>query len=226
MRLIHRCFAALTLGVMVALAGGCTPHYAVVRTEGAPLYRDPGRTVVVTYMDKLGEVYLGYGEPDGDPVCAYYRGREGYADRGDLLVFASEDEAYHAARVRWARREVVLAEKPWPPEIKRAIRRDRLRQGMTREMAVLAWGMPTSVVPGEDGRERWEYEHRVWDLHTRRTSTWGPDLVFGAGFYHRYHFGAIGFGYPARLERVERTYVPRTVHRTVHLEDGTVVGWE
>jgi hypothetical protein len=215
--------------LLCAAASGCGSYHALVRTEGAPLYADPQRRAVIARLDKLDRLDLGITLPDEDPIPVEHGGRRGYADQDDLWIFHRADGERLEPLVEAHRRELVLAEKPWPARTKAAIRARELLPGMTREMATLAWGMPREVVRADDGSETWAFEEVRWEVRSVRYRSIGPDVRIGIGFGGYWGrcgpgigYGGFGMTFPVYTDTLEHTAIPRTELRRVRFVDGVV----
>jgi hypothetical protein len=212
--------------LVLFLAAGCTNYQGIVRHDDAPLFADEARTVVIARMQKLDDVYLGHSAPEGDPIPAKWRGLKGWVNTADLRIFAypNNDYArYHA--VAFNRREVVLEGKDWPPEVKQAIRENRIQNGMTKEMVELAWGRPASVRPLAGGGEEWVYERAETEVHEDVAWYGYPG---GSAFYYAYPYG---WGYVYEFPYYEpvyyRTYYTRVRRSSATFNaEGILTGWD
>ncbi len=217
---------ALLAGVaaLAAAGAGCTDYHYIVRTEDAPLYADEYRSSIIERMERLSDGHIGHGEPEGDPIEIEYAGREGWANREDLLIVSFPHGDYGAAdeSIRRARREIILEGKEWPAEAKQAIREDRLLQGMTKEQVQLAWGRPTSIRPlapapgGAPGGEAWTYQHIHVQVHD--DVHWYPTFGAWYGYYgggHHHHGYGYGFAFPIYAPYRHTHYHTYPVYRTV-----------
>lgn len=224
------------LGLLAALlVSGCAQVHGIIRTEGAPLFADAAGRHPIDHLDKLAYVDV-LSDPDEDPLEVEGNGRRAFCHRDDVWLYRCPDDRSHASLLRRQRREVILAEKPWGPEIKQAIRSDQLRVGMTREMVSLAWGLPASVDRSPDTEvERWTFERRRWDVQlvAYRAPVWEWDPWFGGG---RLGYGrrlrspwgpwwGMGVYWPAYARVVQRRYVPRSEAYVVRFERGLAVSW-
>ncbi len=212
-----------------ALASGCTNYHYIVRTEGAPLYAEKDRRLVIARMERLDDATIGHFEPEGDPVAIRWRGLKGYANRRDLRLFkhSNDDHARRSAVFR-NRREVVLEGKDWPDGYEQAVRESRVENGMSKEMVELSWGRPNGVQPLGGGAERWSYERLRWDVFEDVEWGWYPGY---SRIYYGYGCHGPGWGYGYAYGGYEpiytRTYYARTERRSVTFsEQGTVTGWE
>lgn len=227
------------LGLLIlglAALSGCRTYHYVVRAEGAPLYADLERSLVVDRMDRLDDGEIGVFEPDGDPVEIEYRGRTGYANRSDLRIFSYSEYSEDPPRAIFEqRREVILEGKDWPVEVEGAIREDRILPKMTREQVELSWGPATTIRSEGDGDiEVWTYERTHYDVHQHVRYHYYPRVHYGFGYGYGYGrrcgrgFGYHGFGYEFGWQPYYETVVyARPERRHVRFdEDGRVIGWE
>lgn len=217
----------LLAAILLALAAGCSTNYeGIVRTEDAPLYSDASKTVVIGRMKRLDDVYLGHSAPEGDPVKAKWRDLKGFANRADLRLFAHPNNDYaRGYAIAQNRREVILEGKDWPPEVKQAVRENRIENGMTKEQVELAWGRPSAVQPLPGGGEQWIFD---------RTDVYARDAVAyygypgGSRFYYSYPYGwGFGYEFPYYEPVYYRTYYQRNRRLTATFnEQGYVTGWD
>lgn len=221
----------LLLAVALLSLSGCRQYHYVVRHDGVALFSDESRTEVIGRMPRYHHGALGLRRPGAGLVEVEYEGRQGIAEASGLRIFSYPYPRFSDSRVRDETirrniREVILEGSGWSDVVQAAVRADRILHGFTREQVELAWGLPRTMVPAEDGGMRWIYRftrYRARDevyLHPYQPARAGISYWSGSGW-------AFDFTFPAYSATLHRHYFPVNLEREVLFDRaGRVAGWE